>query len=242
MQVRKVIFVSVVALSLVIITPGFAENVPASSSPASAGAAVAADPLLQLLVSKGVLNADEAKSLTGTPEEQRTKLLELLREKGILSASDFEALAPASAQVASNLVASTTPILPGSNLVQSAAPKDAPAKPGPKVIPAVAPVRVLPIDSPKQGGLIPDIHLGSGANMKLYGFFKSTAVEDTASSGGGTFGSQDWPLPLLIGGDTGPTSDPSFHIKARSARFGSLFGMGAEELRLHDYGQGGSGL
>ena len=221
MQVRKAIFVSLVAMSLVIITPGFAENVPASSSPASAGAAVAADPLLQLLVSKGVLNADEAKSLTGTPEEQRTKLLELLREKGILSASDFEALAPASAQVASNLVASTTPILPGSNLVQSAAPKDAPAKPaGPTIIQAFTPVRVLPIDTPKQGGLIPDLKLGSGVSLKVYGFFKASAVSDTASSGGATFGSQDWPLPLLLA-DTGPTADPQFHLKARSFRIGS---------------------
>jgi hypothetical protein len=75
-------------------------------------------------------------------------------------------------------------------------------------------VRVLPIAIPKQGGLIPDIHLGSGANLKLYGFFKASAIEDTASSGGPTFGDQDWPLPLLIGGDTGPTSDPNFHLKA----------------------------
>jgi len=221
MQVRKAIFVTLVAMSLVITTPGFAENIPASSTPAPAGAAVAADPLLQLLVSKGVLNADEAKSLTGTPSEQRTRLLELLRQKGILSASDYEALAPASAQVASNLVASTTPILPGSNLVQSATPKDAPATPPPPtIIPAFTPVRALPIDVGKQGGMIPDLKLGSGVNMKVYGFFKASAVDDTASSGGATFGSQDWPLPLLLA-DTGPTSDPQFHLKARSFRIGT---------------------
>jgi hypothetical protein len=88
------------------------------------------------------------------------------------------------------------------------------------IIPAVAPVRVLPIDLPKQGGMIPDIRLGSGANMKIYGFYKASAVSDTASSGGPTFGSQDWPLPLLLA-DTGPTSDPQFHIKARSFRIGA---------------------
>ena len=71
--------------------------------------------------------------------------------------------------------------------------------------------------------MIPDIKLGSGGNLKLYGFLKATAVSDTASSGGATFGSNDFPLPLLLGGDTGPTSDPQFHIKARSARFGSQF-------------------
>jgi len=94
------------------------------------------------------------------------------------------------------------------------APARTPPPEEPKVIPAVAPLRVLPIDIPKQGGLIPDIKLGSGANMKLYGFFKASAVYDTASSGGPTFGSQDFPLPLLLA-DTGPTSDPQVHIKAR---------------------------
>ncbi len=87
----------------------------------------------------------------------------------------------------------------------------------------MAPLRVLPIDVPKQGGLIPDIKLGSGANMKLYGFFKASAVSDTASSGGPNFGSQDFPLPLMIGGDTGPTGDPQVHIKARAFRIGSQF-------------------
>jgi hypothetical protein len=96
-------------------------------------------------------------------------------------------------------------------------------KPEAPAIPAVAPLRVLPIDLPKQGGMIPDIKLGSGGNLKIYGFLKATAVSDTASSGGATFGSNDFPLPLLLGGDTGPTSDPQFHIKARSARFGSQF-------------------
>src|SRR5260370_139940 len=83
-------------------------------------------------------------------------------------------------------------------------------------------VRVLQIDVPKQGGLIPDIKLGSGANMKIYGFFKASAVSDTASSGGPNFGSQDFPLPLLLA-DTGPTSDPQVHIKARAFRIGSQF-------------------
>src|ERR1700691_411056 len=112
MQVRKAIFVTLIAISLVITTPGFSENLPASSSPAPAGAVAAVDPLMQLLVSKGVLSADEAKSLTGTPAAQRKKLLELLLQKGILSVSDYDALAPASAQVDSNLVASTSPIFP----------------------------------------------------------------------------------------------------------------------------------
>ena len=90
------------------------------------------------------------------------------------------------------------------------------------MIPAVSPVRVLPIDLPKQGGLIPDIKLGSGAKLKLYGFFKASAIEDTANAGGANFGGDDFPLPLLQG-DTGPTAGPEFHIKARSFRMGANF-------------------
>jgi hypothetical protein len=112
--------------------------------------------------------------------------------------------------------------VPITNNAVSAAPAKTPPPEGPKVIPAAVPVRVLPIDVPKQSGLIPDIKLGSGASVKLYGFFKASAVSDTASSGGPTFGSNDFPLPLLLG-DTGPTGDPQVHIKARSFRIGSQF-------------------
>ncbi len=220
MRVRSTILGSLMILSLLISTAAFAAPAPAAGG--TTNTAAAADPLLQLLVSKGVINGDEAKSLVGTPAEQRAKLLELLRQKGILSATDYEALATpsASAQVDSNLVASTSPILP-MGISQSSSQMMGEKKPAePEVIPAVTPTRVLPIDLPKQGGMIPDLRLGSGANMKVYGFYKSSAVSDTATSGGPTFGSQDWPLPLLLG-DTGPTSDPQFHLKARSFRIGA---------------------
>jgi hypothetical protein len=206
-----------------LLTPIIAQGADNPAVPApSNSAATAPDPLLQLLVSKGVLNAEEAKSLSGTPEQQRARLLELLRQKGVLSASDYDSLTTpsASSQVAPNLIASTTPILPAA-LATSAPPEPKPAAPaGPAVIPAVAPLRVAPIDVPKQGGIIPDLKLGSGASIKVYGFYKASAVSDTASSGGPTFGSQDWPLPLLLA-DTGPTSDPQVHIKARQFRIGA---------------------
>src|SRR6266536_4488888 len=192
---------------------------------ANNSAATAPDPLLQLLVNKGVLNAEEAKSLNGTPAQLRAQLLELLRQKGILSASDYEALTtpPASAQVAPNLVASTTPMLP-SALATNPAPEPQPAaKPAPpKVIPAVAPVRVMPIDSPKREGLIPDIKIGA-VRVKPYGFYKTTAVYDSSSPLG-----NDFPLPAFIavapaGGDTGPDGNPTFHVKARALRIGTNF-------------------
>jgi len=222
MRARYVILCSLAVFCLLVPTVAQAQDTYPAVPVASNSTAAAPDPLLQLLVSKGVLNADEAKSLSGTPAQQRAQLLKLLLQKGVLSPSDYDALTtlPASAQVASNLIASTTPILPAA-MATSPAPEPQPVKPAePTFIPAVAPLRVLPIDTPKQGGLIPDLKLGSGASMKLYGFYKASAVSDTASSGGPTFGSQDWPLPLLLA-DTGPTSDPQVHLKARSFRIGA---------------------
>src|SRR6185503_12507797 len=87
----------------------------------------------------------------------------------------------------------------------------------PAVIAAVAPTRLLPIDLPKREGLIPDIKLGTGARLKLYGFFKTSIIHDSSSPQG-----NDFPLPLLAG-DTGPEGSPEFHLKARAFRFGANF-------------------
>lgn len=180
--------------------------------------------LLGVLVTKGVLNAEEAKSLNGNPAQQKARLLELLRQKGILSASDYEALTTpsASAQVAPNLVASTSPILPAA---VTSPPEPQPAKPAPpKVIPAVAPLRVLQLEPSKPDGLIPDLKLGSGAKLKLYGMVKASAIYDSSSPYG-----TDMPLPGFINGisgsgfDPGPTRSPEFHAKARFARVGANF-------------------
>lgn len=185
------------------------------------------NPLAVLLQSKGILSPDEVAmvSQASSPEEANARLAQLLVEKGLISQQEYATtVAPVNMHSSGPRLLnallhpwSSTQSFPALQATNPGAP------PPPPFIPAVAPVRVLPIDLPKQGGLIPDIHLGSGANVKLYGFFKASAIEDTASSGGPTFGDQDWPLPMLIGGDTGPTSDPSFHLKARSARAGAQF-------------------
>lgn len=180
--------------------------------------------LLGVLVRKGVLNAEEAKALSGTPAQQSARLLELLRQKGILSAADYEALKtpPASAQVAPNLVASVAPILPAA--IANPTPEPQPAKPAPpKVIPAVAPLRVLQLEPAKQDGLVPDLKLGSGARLKLYGMVKTSVIYDTSSPYG-----TDMPLPGFITAsgttfDPGPTRSPEFHAKARFARVGTNF-------------------
>lgn len=191
------------------------------------------NPLAILLQSKGILTAEEVSSIetASSPEEANARLAQLLVSKGLISDQEYQ-----SAFASTPVVKPTAAALPETRLVeavyhptvgrtdsgQSSTPP--PTQPQASSLPpGIAPLRVLPIDIPKQGGLIPDIRLGSGANMKIYGFFKATAVEDTASSGGATFGSNDFPLPLLIGGDTGPTSDPQFHIKDRSFRIGSQF-------------------
>ncbi|MGD0508785.1 MAG: hypothetical protein ABSA27_13360, partial [Terriglobales bacterium] len=181
------------------------------------------NPLAVLLQSKGILSPDEVAlvSQAASPEEANARLAQLLVEKGLISQQEYTAtVEPVNTHLSGPRFLNAV-LHPWSSAQSSSAMPAAPAEP--PIISAVAPVRALPIDLPKQGGLIPDIHLGSGANVKLYGFFKASAIEDTASSGGPTFGDQDWPLPMLIGGDTGPTSDPSFHLKARSTRAGALF-------------------
>lgn len=197
--------------------------------------------LAQLLESKGILTPAELASINHAPsaDEGSVRLAKLLLEKGLISNQEYAATvipvgSPAISTPSADFVAAASatpaPVRLSNAVVQTSdknqfprSPTGAPPQAGEPGIAAVAPVRVLPITIPKQGGLLPDIHLGSGANIKPYGFFKASAIEDTAGFGGPTFGDQDWPLPLLIGGDTGPTSDPQIHIKARSTRAGAQF-------------------
>jgi hypothetical protein len=180
-------------------------------------------PLAALLAAKGILSSSDLALINQatSPADADARLARLLVEKGLISQQELANTVSYANDSGPRLV---NAMVQSGQVQPPSAPTGAPPeKAGPAGISAVAPLRVLSIDPPKQTGLIPDIRMGSGANLKLYGFFKASAIEDTASSGGGTFGDQDWPLPLLIGGDTGPTSDPSFHIKARSFRVGGQF-------------------
>jgi hypothetical protein len=240
MHVRTRLFGGFILLSLLMISAvGFGEDLNSSASAAQANTVTSGDPLVQLLISKGVLNADEARSLGGTPAEQRTKLLDLLRQKGILSATDYQALTAssestsadkgsaavpsASAQVDRNLVASTTPIVPLSETQKQPGPVTVPPPSGPpSVVPAIAPLRVLPVDPPKKDALNAAFKLGP-IKMTPYGFIKATAVYDSSNPNG-----DDMPFPGLFLGtptvvSTGPTADPEFHLKARSTRIGANF-------------------
>jgi hypothetical protein len=69
------------------------------------------DPLVQLLLDKGVITSAEADALrNGSAAERQTQLLKLLRDKGVLSATDYDSLTtpPAPSHVSNALVASTT--------------------------------------------------------------------------------------------------------------------------------------
>jgi len=194
----------------------------------------AVNPLVRVLQAKGILTAEEVAQISQASSaiDADQRLAKLLLMKGVISQADYDQtvgtpgmMNASSTEASGGAVVAAVYRVPVSNGSNSRTRSSGLVDQGaavPAVVPAVAPLRVLPIDVPKQGGLIPDIKLGSGANMKLYGFFKASAVSDTASSGGPTFGSQDFPLPLLLA-DTGPTSDPQVHIKARSFRIGSQF-------------------
>ncbi len=211
---RRFRFCLGLSLAIAVIVSCYATNLLAQT-------AATQDPLVQVLVNKGILTADDAKSLSGTPSEQHDRLVQLLKDKGVISAAEYSSLnAPSGPAVKSVSTASAPAMLPAVMTTATPYPqekKEAPKAAAPTFIPAMAPVRVLQLEPAKPGGLIPDIHLGSKANLKLYGFFKASAVYDTSSPNG-----DDFPLPGFLT-DTGPGGSPEFHLKARSSRFGANF-------------------
>jgi len=173
------------------------------------------DPLVRILVTKGVITTEEARVIVtnASPAEQRDRLAVLLRDKGVISAAELEA-------TRTNAPATNTPVAVVTadyKTSRSEQPATAPQATPPPAIAAVAPVRLLGIDAPKREGLIPDIKLGTGARLKLYGFFKTSFIHDSSSPQG-----NDFPLPLLAA-DTGPNNSPEFHVRARGLRLGANF-------------------
>ncbi len=201
---------------LTILTACLCAQEAAKKNPAAGTAAQ--DPLVGILVSKGIITADDARYI-GAGNNQREKLLYLLKEKGVLSNADLDRLDLTAVSTAAQPVASYQPaVLTTSSVSQTQKPAE-PRAPAPTFIPAVAPIRLLQLEPSKSGGLIPDIKLGSGARLKLYGFLKTSAVHDTSSPYG-----NDFPLPGFIGSvDTGPNTGSEFHLKARGTRLGALF-------------------
>ncbi len=200
-----------------------AETTVTSRTPVAA-TSTSTDPLLRLLVTKGVLNASEVNALSLAPAtEARQRLLLLLKDKGVISAADMEALSlptPAAAPASSEALAtlSTVAITTTSGLAQNSPPQTPKTPPASGPIPAIAPIRVMQVDPPKHEGFIPDIKIGKNINLKPYGLFKASAVYDTSSPYG-----NDFPLPGFNAMPNTVDAIPEFHVKARFARFGSNF-------------------
>jgi hypothetical protein len=210
------------ALSLLAATLANAQAASDSvKSPAADASPSVADPLVRVLIAKGLLTTEEGRSISAaaTPAEQRDRLASLLRDKGLISSAEYEAVrvaapAVAAASPSAERVAGTS----AARETDGAQPAQNPsASPTPAVIAAVAPTRLLQVDPPKREGLIPDLKLGSGARVKFYGIFKTSIIHDTSSPQG-----NDFPLPLLAA-DTGPNNSPEFHIRARGLRLGANF-------------------
>ncbi len=213
---------------LLLVHPTRMKNIALGQSPVSvdtehstAAPAPVPDPLLRLLISKGVLTTEEVGLVMsfGSPAQQRDRLAILLKDKGLISTAEFEALrldaaAPFAGDNNALKVNTTTASSSNGNLSSATAHKSAPA---PSVIAAVAPIRLLPIEPQAREGLVPDLKLGSGARIKPYGYFKTSIIHDSSSPLG-----NDFPLPLLAA-DTGPTGSPEFHLKARALRLGVNF-------------------
>ena len=162
--------------------------------PAAGSANVTA--LLGVLVMKGVLAPAEANAIgNAAPDAELQLLVEALARKGVVSAADLSMTA----------APSETPVrvAPVSGVVSpqpSAANETKPV--APTVVPAVAPVRVLQLEPSRPDGLVPDLKLGSGARLKLYGMVKASVIYDTSSPYG-----TDMPLPGFMSA-SGTSFDP----------------------------------
>ena len=216
------------------------------------GPQAAPNPLVRLLQSKGIITEQEALQIShaASAAEAEQRLARLLLAKGVISQQEYDQtvttlgasslpsdaaprVANAAAHPADLAGVSTPSVTPGTAATRDAVAVNAGGErragaggspqQEPKVVAAVAPLRVLPITVPKKEGLIPDLKLGSGARLRPYGFFKISAAEQTASHGGRVFGSNDFPQGPLLLGDTGPDGDPQFHIKDRALRLGVDF-------------------
>ena len=196
----------------------------ATAAPATAGPGSPLSPtLIDMLVKKGVLTSAEAANLRNVSGSAgMAQLLSLLKAKGIVTDTEAAELKSAGpdAYTMHSLVDTESGGMQTASLTSPQATQTKPAETGPAVIPAIAPVRVLPLDPPTKDSLINGFKLGSGARMMPYGFIKATAAYDSYNPYG-----DDFIKPLFLAGGTNsaPGGNPEFHLKARSSRVGTRF-------------------
>ncbi len=201
-------------------------NAAASAAPTNSGASagpgsVINPSLVDLLVKKGILTTTEANSLRNmSGSAGMEQLLMLLKAKGVVNDTEAAELknSTADAETMHSLVDTESGPIQSANLITGQAAQTKPAEPPvPVVIPAIAPLRVLPIDPPTKDALKPAFTLAA-VRVLPYGFIKSTMAYDSLDPTG-----DDFPRPGFTNADTGPNKNPEFHIKARATRFGSRF-------------------
>ena len=203
-----------------------------------------ANPLLRVLQAKGILTEEEVAQINekSSPGDSNQRLADLLLKKGVISQSDYDqAFGEAKTSNVSAAASSSASVIPAvyrmpasspatdalaslpaaatvnSNAVPSPVLAPVPAPPeGPKIVPAITPIRVFPIGGLGKGEMKPMISMGN-LHVTPYGFIKATFAHDSSSPGG-----DDFPLPGFMT-DTGPQGAPEFHIRARSSRFGANF-------------------
>jgi hypothetical protein len=204
--------------------PTTTEATPVAASPnltPTAGEA-SVTALIGVLVTKGVLAPNEANAIrNAAPNAQFQALVEALSRKGILTAADLSAAASPAAQPSAPAAAPEgAAVSTQRQEIAQNPPQKKPEAPG--VVPAIVPLRVLAVDPPVKDGLIPSFKAGA-VKVTPYGFIKATAIHDSSDPNG-----DDFPFPGIFLNSssvlsTGPTEDPSFHLKARSSRFGASF-------------------
>jgi hypothetical protein len=214
-----------------------------------------ATPLIRVLQAKGILTAEEVAQLSqaSSASDADSRLAKLLLSKGIISQADYNQMLGDPSVVAASspnsdgvslvstvyhvpgtataavtptvaAVASNAPVVTVDSDQQGVPPSQT-ASVSPTTISAANPIRPLPVGGIKKGELKPAITV-AGVGITPYGFLKTTFVHDSSSPGG-----DDFPLPGFLG-DTGPTSAPEFHVKARASRFGTNFEWGDRNPNL----------
>ena len=191
---------------------------PTSGSPSLGSGTTINSTLVELLIKKGIISTSEANSLKVTSGSAgMEQLLILLKSKGVVSDSELNELRAAGESESHVMYdAGPAPVQSGS-LTTSQTQVKPPEPMKPTVIPAIAPVRVLPLDPPAKDALVPGLKLGA-VKLLPYGFIKATTAYDSLDPTG-----DDFPKPGFTASDTGPNKNPEWHMKARATRVGSRF-------------------
>jgi hypothetical protein len=191
---------------------------PTSGSPSLGSGTAINSTLVDLLLKKGIISTSEANSLrTATGPAGMEQLLLLLKSKGVVSDSELNELKTAGEAEAHTVYDAESGPMQTASLTTGQSQVKPPEPVKPTVIPAIAPVRVLPLDPPAKDALVPALKLGA-VKLVPYGFIKATEVYDSLDPTG-----DDFPRVGFSAADTGPNKNAEWHMKARATRIGSRF-------------------